>query len=436
MNGGCRLHDGNAVRTGNKGIFAWLVLWMVLWGMPVLAQTQQVTLKDGRSGKDTALQGLLVQGKVLLPAEPILDAAGVPYSLDVVSVQLTAGDGRRGAILVSGSELLVWKGTLLRSVPAPILSETGFLIPSDLLVRMVSELGQVPAYYREGEFGLGNREGEISTDITPPPAAVVPSPGEPASAPEGGYGFKTVVIDPGHGGSDPGTISDTGIKESVIVLDVAMRLRTLLESDATLGVERVILTRDRDVFVPLLERSKTANAAKGDLFISLHCNASMSKHATGIETYFVSQTEDTVALDVESRENAVLDLESEAGVVSSQSGVSVEAILMDLQYMEYVRESQALAATLLRQLGLATSARERGVRQAMFYVLRGAGMPSVLVELGFISTAIEEKDLASQGYRQKLAAGLHQGILNYSNEMKAQWGEPGQGTLAPGNSLP
>ena len=380
-----------------------------------LCEGFEFILKDERTGCETALRGVLLAGQHALPAEPILEAAGVHFSVDIVAAQLTVLEGRQGAILISKSELVLWRGGVLRCVPSPEIVSGGFVVPAPLVLRIVSELGSLPCRYDKGVFSIG--EGSEQAEVSP--EQTLPQTVTPALPSEAGEScrVRTIVIDPGHGGSDPGSVSPSGLKESAIVLDTALRLRTLIENDRVLGVERVVLTRDRDVFVPLLERAKIANAAKGDVFISLHVNASMSKLASGIETYFVSQTDDTSSLEVESRENAVMDLDVEPGTASGQPGVSVEAILMDLQYMEYVRESQALAALIEQELPRVTASRQRGVRQAMFYVLRGVSMPSVLVELGFLSCSAEEKDLSLPAYRQKLAAGLHQSVGFYARQL-------------------
>ncbi len=222
-------------------------------------------------------------------------------------------------------------------------------------------------------------------------------------------GIKRVVIDPGHGGADPGAIGPTGLKEKDVVLDVAMRVGKILEGEY--GVE-VFYTRSKDVFIPLDERTDFANSKNADLFISIHANASRKRHTKGIETYVLNWTNDKEAIRVAARENAI----SFKKMQKLQDELQV--ILLDLARNNKRDESIRLAHHVQNSLAgvLKDDYREvedLGVKQALFYVLVGAEMPSVLVEISFISNPIEEKRLSTSGYRHKIAEAISRGVGAY-----------------------
>lgn len=216
----------------------------------------------------------------------------------------------------------------------------------------------------------------------------------------------TVVIDPGHGGKDPGAIGPTGLKEKDVVLKVAKILREKVEK--RLGW-RVILTRENDDFLPLEKRTEIANKVGGDLFISIHCNASYNRVQKGVETYFLSFTTDREALRLAARENGVPLSKIDA----------LQLILYDLMLRAKVDESEKLAS--LVQTSLINTLNnphnhtpDLGVKRAPFIVLVGAKMPSILVEIGFISNPEEERKLKDDSYLEKIAEGILYGLENYA----------------------
>lgn len=214
-----------------------------------------------------------------------------------------------------------------------------------------------------------------------------------------------VVIDPGHGGKDTGTIGPGGLREKDLVLAVSLKLRDLLEQ--RLGVE-VILTRSDDRFIPLEERTAIANQKGADLFISIHANASRNRRAFGIETYVLDFATSEAEIEVASRENA-----------TSQRNIrELEDLLRKIAKVDYNRESRDLAGTVQKELvaGLSTDTREqrdRGVKQAPFIVLIGSNMPSILTEIGFISNPADEKLLKTAAGRERVAEALYRGIEAY-----------------------
>lgn len=216
-----------------------------------------------------------------------------------------------------------------------------------------------------------------------------------------------IVIDPGHGGKDPGAIGRMGTKEKDIVLQVAKKLKRILEKETDL---KVYLTRESDVFVPLRDRSKMANELGADLFVSLHCNFSRRRTAQGIETYFLSEARTEWERAVAAFENSALRYELDSSIDTTDV---LKYILMDLAQTEYLRESQDLAAYVQEEMVKKTRRLSRGVKQAGFYVLAGAYMPSILVEISFISNKTEEKMLKSSKYQERIAKGIADGIKKF-----------------------
>jgi len=241
--------------------------------------------------------------------------------------------------------------------------------------------------------------------------AAVPSPpqanraGTYSLARQLGLGARTIVIDAGHGGHDPGTIGPAGLQEKEVVLDVALRLERLVRG--RLGAE-VILTRDTDVFVPLEERTAIANSKGADLFLSIHANASRSPRPRGIETYFLSFAADPHAEAVAARENAI----SAATMKDLQNLVKAIALNSKLD------ESRDFASSVQESMvaGLKPyypQLQDRGVRTAPFYVLIGANMPSILAEIAFVSHPVEERMLRKSEHRERVAWSLYQGVRAY-----------------------
>ncbi|MBI2466419.1 MAG: N-acetylmuramoyl-L-alanine amidase [Candidatus Rokubacteria bacterium] len=230
----------------------------------------------------------------------------------------------------------------------------------------------------------------------------------PAPLPPGRVGLQTIVLDPGHGGDDAGAVGPGGLREKELTLDVARRVAALVREE--LGVT-VQLTRTRDAFVPLRERTAFANRQKADLFVSIHVNAAPHATATGTESYFLSsEATDNAARAAAAFENRVIALEP--GPRTGPRDL-VRSILWDLTQSEFQQESSRLAEALQDSLERALRLPSRGVKQAPFYVLGGAAMPAVLVEIGFISNPQEERRLQDEGYRDRIARALAAGLATY-----------------------
>lgn len=217
--------------------------------------------------------------------------------------------------------------------------------------------------------------------------------------------LKTVVFDPGHGGKDAGAVGPTGLTEKTVTLDVVKRVKEILERQEL----RVVLTRDRDEFVSLQRRVAIANNSDVDILLSIHCNAAFSSRARGFESYFLSPATDDIARAVEAVENSVIMFETN----SSNKNKEFLTLLADLKYTEYRKESKMLAEMIQSNLSKAFPTSDRGVKSALFYVLRGLEAPSVLVELGFISNPSEERLFRSYEHRQLLAENLAESVLQF-----------------------
>lgn len=220
-----------------------------------------------------------------------------------------------------------------------------------------------------------------------------------------------IVIDPGHGGHDFGTIGPEGLAEKDVVLDIAKRLGNILEE--RLG-SQVIYTRDDDTFVPLENRTALANQQQADLFISIHANSSRNRSATGLETFYlgIASSRDTETLDIVTRENAY----------SEHSLHDLQDVIRKITLNEKVEESKEFAADIQKAVVAQSSQwgpreKNRGVKKAHFIVLIGANMPSVLTEMPFLSNPDGERLLKKPENRQKIAQALYEGIFNYIKKL-------------------
>jgi N-acetylmuramoyl-L-alanine amidase len=249
--------------------------------------------------------------------------------------------------------------------------------------------------------------------IPAPPLSASPRP--PASNGAGGFSISRqlglsatrIVIDPGHGGHDPGAMTE-GVSEAELVLDVALRLEELLRQQSNADV---VLTRRTDAYVPLEERTALANREGADLFLSIHANASRSSKTRGIETYFLNFATSADAEAVAAREN----------VMSAKTMNNLPDIVKAITLNNKRDESKDFATLVQRSLvrELRTSGmKDLGVKQAPFVVLIGAEMPSILAEIAFITNRQDQQQLKKPAYRQRIAEALLSGVLQYQQALK------------------
>jgi N-acetylmuramoyl-L-alanine amidase len=222
-----------------------------------------------------------------------------------------------------------------------------------------------------------------------------------AARPLNGRRIRTIVIDPGHGGEDPGAHGPHGLREKDVCLAIALRVKAALSKQADLTV---LLTRDSDVFIPLRGRTEFANKADADLFVSIHNNASPDPGSHGSQVFFYdSQTSDRAATDLVAREN--------------ENGDSLDVVLTDLAKTLVRDQSIRMAQDVQGDLGTAIKLKRRHVSYAPFFVLARTKMPAILVEVAFITNPTEERLLKNQAFQEKVAESLAAGLVDYRREM-------------------
>jgi N-acetylmuramoyl-L-alanine amidase len=251
----------------------------------------------------------------------------------------------------------------------------------------------------------------------PPPSAKVEAPAARSEAPAAlpvapSPGVRTIVIDPGHGGDEQGTRGASGVLEKDLVLDVARRLRSVL--DTRLGL-RVILTRDDDRVVPHDERASIANNNKADLFISLHANSSPNKGAKGAEVFYLSLD----GLNDEARKMAESPGSKPVPVLGGGSR-DIDLILWDMAQARHLTESAAFAVLVEEELRRRVEMSPNPIQQAPFRVLVAANMPAVLVEMAFLSNPEQETQLTSDEFKNRIVQSLYDAVVRYRGRIDAQ----------------
>ncbi len=239
------------------------------------------------------------------------------------------------------------------------------------------------------------------------PAAQAAEPPSPSKAPAARNGVKLIVIDPGHGGKDPGAVGHGGLEEKRITLRVGFLLRDLIAQQLK---KPVLMTRDRDVFVELDDRAKFANSKDADLFVSIHVNSHPQRSTKGLEIYHFGEASDRRALEVAAREN---------GTPISETGVGWQLLVADLLTTKKIQDSLELAwhtkEAVVNRLKEGYDVDDHGVKTAPFYVLRFTSMSSILAEIAFISNPGEEKLMQTDAFLTRTAEGILDGIRSYLN---------------------
>ncbi len=219
-----------------------------------------------------------------------------------------------------------------------------------------------------------------------------------------------IIIDPGHGGKDPGAIGPKGTKEKDLTLDIAKRLKKLLEDNLDV---QVFLTRDDDYYLTLRERTQFANNKHGKLFISIHANATKNRNVRGYSTWVLGKSKTKAALEVAEKENSVIEFDE-----SYTEFKDASYILNAIAQNSYLNESLDLADIVNEHLKIRTNIQQwgKGVYQAGFFVLVGASMPRILVETAFLSNSYEERKLRTRTFRQKVALALYESIISFKKK--------------------
>jgi N-acetylmuramoyl-L-alanine amidase len=311
-------------------------------------------------------------------------------------------------LAVESKEPLVVQDGLLRQVRVGQFSPDVVRVVLDMNSLRAHEAFLLPEPYRLVVDIQGQKGGESLASIEQSKSRARGKDNKPAR-PAGS--IRKVVLDPGHGGKDPGAVGMGGIAEKDIVLAVAKKLARKLNRD--MGVE-VVLTRKDDAYVPLEDRTAIANAEDADLFISLHMNASPNGDARGLETYYLDNTNDEAAIRLAARENGT----------SRKSVSDLQFILSDMTQNMKLEDSITLAHRLHGSLVSGMSSKmgevkDLGVKKALFYVLVGARMPSVLVEMFFITNKVEGRAMRQERYQNAIVDALFEGIQKYNQSTVA-----------------
>ena len=296
---------------------------------------------------------------------------------------------------------------------APCLLDGGrFLVPAQFAVEYLPGLLPERFVYNKLDARLVDRTG--ITQVEPSAAgdqkeAALPTVPRATSKNGMSYRIHTVVIDPGHGGKDPGTIRRRyKLNEKDIVLDISKKVAAKLKQKSRL---KVILTRGQDKFIPLAERGRIANENAAGLFVSIHVNSAKSSRLNGSSTYFLDAAKTDEERATAMLENAALQYEIEG--TDQEKRDEVNLILQDMAQNEFLRESKDLSTFIQLELARIRGLKGRGLRQANFAVLRGTYMPAALVETAYISNASDEKQLNSSRFRTRVAEAITEGILKY-----------------------
>ncbi len=262
---------------------------------------------------------------------------------------------------------------------------------------------------------ISRLESTLTTRVQEPPAATTPSaktdrPSKAVKKQPAISKIRRIVVDPGHGGHDPGAVGHSGLQEKDVVLSIGLKLREKLKEE--LGLD-VVMTRSTDLFIPLEERTAIANKVNADLFVSIHANAAPNRNAAGIETYYLNLAKTEKVAQLAAKENGT----------SLEKVSTLQAILFDLMANYKLNDSAHLAEEVQKALYKTSKTRypdtrNLGVKQGPFYVLVGASMPSILTEVAFISNSTEESHLKDPSFHDLAADGILDGIRGYIMSLK------------------
>ena len=345
-------------------------------------------------------------------AAPAADpGAPVAVQVDVVHVEPTTQVVLRESVAARFEPLLVESGLQIRWTDrkvVPPFTERRFDDPLVAAVRFEGDT--VTVVFRNPSLRAHAYPLTDPDRIVVEVASVVESPPiEPAAPPPPPVPALTIVIDPGHGGTETGAIGPNGLQEKDVTLQIARRLAAAIPRVVS---SRVVLTRDSDSAISLDDRTSLANHERAGLFLSLHANSSRAVGAHGSETYYLSlDTSDRVSQDIARREN----LAPAAAPESPAANPDLDFILWDMAQSAHITESSRLAEAIQTQLNVVSKTENRGIKQAPFRVLAGATMPAVLVEVGFISHPDEEKQLRSAAFQESVAVAIAKAVGEFFN---------------------
>lgn len=324
-----------------------------------------------------------ISGKEYCSLKSLCETKGISWKWDSLGEAVTLNNNDLEAKILLNSSSAEINGKVVEIKSAPIFYQGMVAVPISFREEVIAKLLKIKPIKE--------------TAIFCPPA----------------YSLSRVVIDAGHGGYDPGAIGRFGLREKDITLDVSKRVRDVLEEQ---GID-VIMTRDSDRFISLGRRSEVANASGADLFISIHVNSSRARRIQGFEVYCPRDFNDSainkLAFSGECDylfKNLSLD----------RSSKNVKAILLDMIYTENRSEALTLARCISSSAAKELNLKNRGIKGANFFVLKNTHIPAILIEIGFVSNAAEEKYLRNSFYRQQLAESIASGLTNFQRICKLE----------------
>ncbi len=379
------------------------------------------------SGKERPLAVVARNGTACVSLTDVCDGLGLAWKWDFSAEKLTCSAKGLRLAFVQGMPFYLVNDTL-RQMPAEPVRVGGLLYaPAVMLASVFSRATGDSLLWREEDSAMvvSARVAGPAAEKPPADTAKVAKARDTLARPHDTVTrskqpqqevVRTIVIDPGHGGMDPGAIGQNGIEEKKVVLDIALALRDLFKKKTKLTV---YLTRDADRFVPLVDRTKFANEKKADIFVSIHANSiegnKKKKDGTrGYKVYFLSEAKNEEDKLAAMRENAVIELEDKTHKYDN-----LQDILIQMAGNEFLRESQDFSIMLTETFSSCLKSIPRlhlGIGQANFWVLNGTYMPSVLVEVGFISNPQEEKDLNDPPVQKSIASGIFEAVMNFKKK--------------------
>ena len=335
---------------------------------------------------------ITINGRYYVLLTDMCKAHGIEWEWDTTTRKIFLRKNNREAVFLVESKYY-YENKEIKKLSAPVRVKKGAVyIPLKFVKYTVEPLFDLEKKALRAEPIVTTKQAKAETPVSPK------------------HRIKKIVIDPGHGGKDPGAIGRTGLYEKTVVLDVSKRIRKELEKK---GID-VIMTRDSDEFITLGKRARIANENKADLFVSIHANANKKRWIRGFEVYCLSdKPTDDNARALAAAENSVLKYEEES---FGRRTKNLDAILWDITFDESRKESIDLAGFVCQEVSKKLKMKRNEVRSARFYVLKGALMPAVLIEMSYLSNRWDEKNLKKDSYKQKLAEGIANGISAFKGE--------------------
>ena len=361
-----------------------------LFVLLAVASTGHAFLVKGPD-KTIDLPSYALSGTEYLPLSLVCDAYGVAWNWDPTLSIVELNKGNAKLKLMIGVPKVYVNGQMERQDRPMLMYNGTACVPSKFLKTVFNR------YFTAGSYSIELPPSEPSSLSTWTPQA-------PSTS---FHRINKIILDTGHGGYDPGAIGRGGLREKNIVLDISRQVRDMLKNE---GIE-VVMTRSDDTFIPLWGRVDITNRSNADLFVSIHANASRSRRLKGFEAYYLSEALDDTARAENASENASLKFERESIYRGSPD---VEPILWDLKLTEDRRDSIELGHCVLDEVG----ASRRELKSARFYVLKGARIPAVLLEVGYITNKDDSEKLRDGEYRTQLARQITNGIISYKKRFE------------------